>query len=233
MLCMDCLSEIKIYYFIVSICINFNLASHGTFAYKFLSYIGSICINFSLASHGTSFIVLLYKFPCYIVSICIYRNLAWHGTVFWPVRRLCSGYGFLDNVKLGSAKADRSSAGRQVSHVELCQCPTGYIGQFCESCAPGYHRDPAGGGPYARCVPCNCNGHSDTCDVNTGELPLSNNNNNNNEFISDKTLRLYHNLYYMNLPANCPDLTLGILVQGSKLSQIFHWPGGWVTLKSY
>ncbi|KAI0241520.1 Laminin subunit gamma-1 [Lamellibrachia satsuma] len=77
-------------------------------------------------------------------------------------------FGFIDNVKLGSAQPGRSAGGRAVSHVELCQCPQGYVGQFCESCAPGYHRDPPSGGPYARCVPCNCNGHSDTCDVNTG-----------------------------------------------------------------
>ena len=78
----------------------------------------------------------------------------------------------MDNVKLGSAQPSRSVGGHTVSHVELCQCPEGYVGQFCESCAPGYHRDPASGGPYARCVPCNCNGHSDTCDINTGESRL-------------------------------------------------------------
>ncbi|XP_013412469.1 laminin subunit gamma-1 [Lingula anatina] len=76
------------------------------------------------------------------------------------------GVGFLDNVKLVSAR--RGSFGDPAPWVEQCTCPTGYVGQFCESCEPGYHRDPPGGGPYARCIPCNCNNHSDTCEVNTG-----------------------------------------------------------------
>lgn len=76
------------------------------------------------------------------------------------------GTGFIDNVHLGSARQGGGHGG--ATHVEQCQCPEGYIGQFCESCAPGYHRDPPNGGPMAKCVPCNCNGHSDSCDVNTG-----------------------------------------------------------------
>ncbi|CAH1787839.1 unnamed protein product [Owenia fusiformis] len=78
-----------------------------------------------------------------------------------------SGVGFLDNVELESAK--RGNGGEEASWVEQCTCPPGYVGQYCESCAPGYRRDPPNGGPYARCVPCNCNGHSDDCDVNTGK----------------------------------------------------------------
>ena len=73
----------------------------------------------------------------------------------------------MDDVKLESAR--QGVSGDPVSNVEQCTCVDGYVGQFCESCAPGYHRDPENGGPLARCVPCNCNGHSDVCDVNTGE----------------------------------------------------------------
>lgn len=50
----------------------------------------------------------------------------------------------------------------------MCTCPDGYVGQFCESCAPGYRHDPSNGGPFARCIPCNCNGHADVCDIETG-----------------------------------------------------------------
>ena len=79
-----------------------------------------------------------------------------------------SGYGFLDDVELGTAR--QGSHGAEVAnHVEQCDCPDGYVGQFCESCAPGFHRDPPNSGSTARCIPCNCNGHSDICDVNTGE----------------------------------------------------------------
>ena len=49
-----------------------------------------------------------------------------------------------------------------------CTCPDGYIGQFCESCAPGFRRQTSDESPLTKCVPCTCNGHSDTCDVKTG-----------------------------------------------------------------
>ena len=76
------------------------------------------------------------------------------------------GVGFLDNVRLETARL--GGGDQSASNVELCTCPDGYVGQFCEDCAPGYHRDPPNSGPYARCIPCNCNGHSEVCDVNTG-----------------------------------------------------------------
>ena len=79
-----------------------------------------------------------------------------------------AGAGFLDDVKLESA-VNGGAVGASVSHVEQCRCLAGYIGQFCEDCEPGYRRDPVNGGPHARCVPCNCHGHSDQCDVNTGQ----------------------------------------------------------------
>lgn len=51
--------------------------------------------------------------------------------------------------------------------VESCQCPVGYKGHSCEDCAPGFFRDK--NGPHGGyCIPCQCNGHADTCDCNTG-----------------------------------------------------------------
>ncbi|XP_064648977.1 laminin subunit gamma-1-like isoform X2 [Lineus longissimus] len=75
------------------------------------------------------------------------------------------GVGYLKEFQIGSAQRN---GGREGSWVEQCTCPEGYVGQFCESCAPGYRQDPPNGGPYARCVPCNCNNHSDSCDVASG-----------------------------------------------------------------
>ncbi|ESP04836.1 hypothetical protein LOTGIDRAFT_211656 [Lottia gigantea] len=78
------------------------------------------------------------------------------------------GVGFIDDIKLETARRG-FEGGVEASWVERCTCPLGYVGQFCESCAPGYKRDPANGGPFSKCVPCQCNNHSDICDVNTGK----------------------------------------------------------------
>ncbi|KAJ7307995.1 hypothetical protein JRQ81_008495 [Phrynocephalus forsythii] len=70
----------------------------------------------------------------------------------------------LKEVQLVSA---RPGSSQPALWVEECLCPRGYIGQFCESCAPGYTREVAFGGPLTRCVPCSCNHHG-SCDPDTG-----------------------------------------------------------------
>ncbi|GFO45203.1 basement membrane-specific heparan sulfate proteoglycan core protein, partial [Plakobranchus ocellatus] len=51
--------------------------------------------------------------------------------------------------------------------VEQCVCPRGYEGLSCEKCITGYTR--TGGGLYlGLCEPCQCNGHSNECDPETG-----------------------------------------------------------------
>ncbi|CAJ0953978.1 unnamed protein product, partial [Mesorhabditis belari] len=53
------------------------------------------------------------------------------------------------------------------SSVEICQCPAPYKGPSCQECNDGYYRVKTG--PYlGSCVPCECNGHSGTCDPETG-----------------------------------------------------------------
>uniref|UniRef100_A0A1B6D2A0 Laminin subunit gamma-1 n=1 Tax=Clastoptera arizonana TaxID=38151 RepID=A0A1B6D2A0_9HEMI len=76
------------------------------------------------------------------------------------------GVGFIDDVRLETAR--RGAAGAPATWIEMCTCPQGYVGQFCESCAPGYRHDPVSGGPFAPCVPCNCHGHAEICDADTG-----------------------------------------------------------------
>ncbi|XP_013774278.1 laminin subunit gamma-1-like [Limulus polyphemus] len=76
------------------------------------------------------------------------------------------GTGFLDNIQLDSAY--RSPIGFEATWIEMCTCPEGYVGQFCESCGPGFRHDPPGGGEFARCVPCNCNNHAEYCDSESG-----------------------------------------------------------------
>ncbi|GLD60858.1 laminin subunit alpha-5, partial [Lates japonicus] len=52
--------------------------------------------------------------------------------------------------------------GRHANNVEICMCPANYLGDSCQKCAPGYYRDTIGLF-LGKCVPCNCNGHSDQC----------------------------------------------------------------------
>lgn len=74
--------------------------------------------------------------------------------------------GYLDDVTILSA---RHGPGIPATWVESCTCPTGYLGQFCEQCALGYRRETPSLGPYSPCVPCFCNGHSETCNPETGK----------------------------------------------------------------
>lgn len=57
-------------------------------------------------------------------------------------------------------------------HVEQCKCPIGYAGLSCETCAFGFARvfeNSSSHEVVAKCVPCNCNNHAETCDIQTGE----------------------------------------------------------------
>ncbi|TDG52532.1 hypothetical protein AWZ03_000765 [Drosophila navojoa] len=72
----------------------------------------------------------------------------------------------LDDVELQTAH--RGAAGQPATWIEQCTCPEGYLGQFCESCAPRYRHSPARGGPFMPCIPCDCHGHADICDSETG-----------------------------------------------------------------
>jgi coxsackievirus/adenovirus receptor len=39
----------------------------------------------------------------------------------------------------------------------------------------GYHHSPAKGGPFAKCDPCNCHGHADVCDSESGKCICAHN----------------------------------------------------------
>lgn len=57
---------------------------------------------------------------------------------------------------------------RKATSIEQCLCPRNYRGTSCEECAEGFYRIQHG--PYlGACVPCRCNGHSNTCDPITGQ----------------------------------------------------------------
>ncbi|NXK97012.1 LAMC2 protein, partial [Formicarius rufipectus] len=95
-----------------------------------------------------------------------FRRLLGNLTALW-IRATFGEYstGYVDNVTLVSA---RPGPGVPAPWVELCECPAAYGGQFCQRCAPGYHRDAPGTGPFSICVPCSCQGGG-ICDPDTGE----------------------------------------------------------------
>ncbi|CAL8292350.1 unnamed protein product [Lota lota] len=71
--------------------------------------------------------------------------------------------------------ADPNSAGRlQAVAVETCECPWGYAGSSCESCASGFYR--LGGVMFGgMCLQCECNDHATECDINGVCLGCTNN----------------------------------------------------------
>ncbi|XP_001156417.4 laminin subunit alpha-3 isoform X2 [Pan troglodytes] len=69
--------------------------------------------------------------------------------------------------EVGLEEASDTGSGRIALAVEICACPPAYAGDSCQGCSPGYYRDHKG--LYTgRCVPCNCNGHSNRCQDGSG-----------------------------------------------------------------
>uniref|UniRef100_A0A674CCJ8 Laminin, alpha 1 n=1 Tax=Salmo trutta TaxID=8032 RepID=A0A674CCJ8_SALTR len=84
----------------------------------------------------------------------------------------------ISNITMDTAlEAEEGSEGLEVAClIETCECPAGYAGLSCQECAPGYYRQPVtdlnlrGRRPLIQpCVPCQCNNHSQACDLDTGE----------------------------------------------------------------
>uniref|UniRef100_A0A8C1YKN0 Laminin subunit alpha 2 n=1 Tax=Cyprinus carpio TaxID=7962 RepID=A0A8C1YKN0_CYPCA len=68
---------------------------------------------------------------------------------------------------LMSVATEGSGSGVQARAVEVCQCPPGYDGTSCETCAVGFHR--VNGTLYRGvCELCQCHGHTEHCDDITG-----------------------------------------------------------------
>lgn len=80
----------------------------------------------------------------------------------------------LSHVTLDTASKHYTGTNARAVEVEQCTCPPGHQGTSCEDCAPGYKRSD--NGIYlGLCEPCECNGHSDDCDPETGVCRVSSN----------------------------------------------------------
>ncbi|XP_050742444.1 basement membrane-specific heparan sulfate proteoglycan core protein isoform X17 [Drosophila biarmipes] len=72
----------------------------------------------------------------------------------------------ISNVILESAVTTRTLGATHASDIELCQCPPGYTGNSCESCAPLYYRDSNGA-----CSPCPCEAsNTESCALLSGNF---------------------------------------------------------------
>ncbi|XP_049885206.1 laminin subunit gamma-1 [Pectinophora gossypiella] len=108
------------------------------------------------------------------------------------------GTGYLNSFRLETAKIGREKGSAPANWVEKCSCPKAYVGDYCEECAPGYKHEPANGGPYSTCIPCDCNGHAHICDTATGFCICKHNTTGSNCELCAKG-------YYGNAIAGTPD----------------------------
>lgn len=78
----------------------------------------------------------------------------------------------LSQIILDTADTRNTGSNARAVEVEQCICPLGHQGTSCEDCAPGFKR--SGAGLYlGLCEPCDCNGHSEECDAETGACLVS------------------------------------------------------------
>ena len=76
------------------------------------------------------------------IKICLDANVPFPMNYWW----------YLSHFSIGSAMRSASSGDPSIDWIETCDCPKGYSGDSCESCAAGYYRQGEGG-PYAKCIP--------------------------------------------------------------------------------
>ncbi|CAL7942482.1 unnamed protein product [Xylocopa violacea] len=73
---------------------------------------------------------------------------------------------YISDISLDTAVEHQTGNPRAVQ-VEVCRCPTGYVGTSCESCARGYYRDISDRSTsyLGSCNPCPCNNNEDSCEM--------------------------------------------------------------------
>lgn len=80
----------------------------------------------------------------------------------------------LVDVELETGIEDTNGERSIISSIEKCQCPVGYTGLSCEQCDYGFvPQKPHSEKNQLICAPCGCNGHSPSCDLNSGHCDVS------------------------------------------------------------
>ncbi|XP_012342709.1 basement membrane-specific heparan sulfate proteoglycan core protein isoform X12 [Apis florea] len=73
---------------------------------------------------------------------------------------------YISDISLDTA-VEHQTGNKRAIQVEVCRCPTGYIGTSCESCARGYYRDTNDRSIsyLGSCIPCPCNNNEESCEM--------------------------------------------------------------------
>ncbi|KAM4718072.1 laminin subunit alpha-1 isoform 2-T2 [Anableps anableps] len=84
----------------------------------------------------------------------------------------------ISNITMETAvRAEPGASQEKARLIESCLCPPGYSGLSCQECSAGFFRQPQSELPppslrtmtVRPCLPCRCNNHSETCDLETGD----------------------------------------------------------------
>ncbi|XP_077991288.1 laminin subunit alpha-5-like [Glandiceps talaboti] len=79
----------------------------------------------------------------------------------------------IESASLSSTSLDvaekRRSGSPPAENVEQCRCPSSYRGLSCERCEVGHYRTGTAGAYLGTCTACQCHGHAERCNPNTGE----------------------------------------------------------------
>ncbi|KAK9732107.1 Laminin EGF domain [Popillia japonica] len=108
--------------------------------------------------------------------------------------------------------------GEGMSAVEKCSCPSGYVGLSCESCDYGYVRimaNSSNGEGQSFCGKCDCNGHSKTCDPDTGQCLCEHNTTGEN---CDRCLPGFYGNPMIGMPGDCKQCACPLLTEENNFS---------------
>lgn len=81
----------------------------------------------------------------------------------------------IGDIILGTAVTTNSGSAR-TSDIEVCQCPDGYTGNSCETCAPMFYRDidDRSEDRSGSCRRCPCSANAESCELDSRRAVVCN-----------------------------------------------------------